>query len=86
MRSYTRFAAGLAVCLMATTPVLAQNTTGAKPNELAAAQQPAGGGAASTSFDSTTGAQKQHTQGLPAGTVPPQYGADWSKQRPNKSQ
>jgi hypothetical protein len=81
--SYVRFVAGVAVCLMAT-PVLAQsNPNAAKPNEQTAAQQQQG----NTTFDSSTGAQKQHTQGLPAGTVPPQYGADWSRrQAATKSQ
>lgn len=81
--SYIRFAAGMAVCLMAATPVLAQTTpNAAKPNEQTAHQQ-----AGNTNFDTSTGAQKQHTQGLPAGTVPPQYGADWSRrQAATKSQ
>ena len=82
--SYSRFAAGFAVCLIAATPVFAQTTpNAAKPNEQTAAQQPPG----NTTFDASTGAQKQHTQGLPAGTVPPQYGADWSRrQAATKSQ
>jgi hypothetical protein len=80
MRFYTLSAAAVALGLMAVAPALAQTKPDtSQPQQTAAKQQntlPASSGNAMSSPADPT---KQETQGLPAGTDPPQYGTDWAR-------
>ena len=84
MRLWNILTAGTAACLIAATPVLAQTT----PNDTKPNAQPQAGSPSSGSADSSTGAKKQKTQGLPVGTQPPNYGSDWASKhnQPSTSQ
>ncbi|MFL5256861.1 MAG: hypothetical protein ACJ8AI_29005 [Rhodopila sp.] len=74
--------AGLAVCLFAATPVLAQpKPDDAKSNSQATmTQQPGSGGASDPGSDPAMGAQKQRTQ-AGANFRPPEYGAPYKAEQ-----
>lgn len=79
MRSYTPVAAGVALCLMTVAPALAQTKPDSTKSQQTANQQQQPNQASSESaISSPTDPTKQKTQGLPAGTEPPQYGTDWA--------
>jgi hypothetical protein len=75
MRFYTRFATGMAVCLLTVAPALAQDAPKATTSD-PQKQETQGVPAGTTPPQYGAAANKQQTQGVPAGTMPPQYGAN----------